>query len=213
MTLPRASMTGCLTGSTSRSCSRRSRNVPASWLIATSTTGPRSRHPHRRCRTPDVPHRIYRCSRREFSMHECLRVYSSYRNDPDHALDLCAHRRPATSAIVPANRGLGPEMPMRLVHERAPEVSTTSTMSSAPKKFSRSPTAIDEPLACRSPQAVCHLSTATCRDAAVTSRRYPPIAPNASHSSSVHGARNWVVTKSDVHRTMSIQGRSALITW
>ena len=49
----------------------------------------------------------------------CIR---SHRNDPDHALSIYeAHRRPATSAIVLANRGLGPEMPMRLVHERAPE--------------------------------------------------------------------------------------------
>ncbi len=31
-----------------------------------------------------------------------------------------AVRRPATSAIVVANRGLGPELPMRLVEERAP---------------------------------------------------------------------------------------------
>ena len=30
-------------------------------------------------------------------------------------------RRPATAAIVRANRGLGPELPMKLVHERAPE--------------------------------------------------------------------------------------------
>jgi 2-polyprenyl-6-methoxyphenol hydroxylase-like FAD-dependent oxidoreductase len=30
-------------------------------------------------------------------------------------------RLPATSAIVQANRGLGPEVPMQLVHERAPE--------------------------------------------------------------------------------------------
>ncbi|MGB0677260.1 MAG: flavin-dependent oxidoreductase [Ilumatobacteraceae bacterium] len=49
----------------------------------------------------------------------CIR---SHRNDPDRALAVYeAHRRPATSAIVLANRGLGPEMPMRLVHERAPE--------------------------------------------------------------------------------------------
>jgi len=49
----------------------------------------------------------------------CIR---SHRDDPDHALSIYeAHRRPATSAIVLANRGLGPEMPMRLVHERAPE--------------------------------------------------------------------------------------------
>ena len=49
----------------------------------------------------------------------CIR---SHRNDPDRALAIYeAHRRPATSAIVLANRGLGPEMPMRLVHERAPE--------------------------------------------------------------------------------------------
>ena len=49
----------------------------------------------------------------------CIR---SHRNDPDRGLAIYeAHRRPATSAIVLANRGLGPEMPMRLVHERAPE--------------------------------------------------------------------------------------------
>ena len=49
----------------------------------------------------------------------CIRAH---RNDPDRALAVYeAHRRPATSAIVLANRGLGPEMPMRLVHERAPE--------------------------------------------------------------------------------------------
>ena len=49
----------------------------------------------------------------------CIR---SHRNDPDSALAIYeAYRRPATSAIVLANRGLGPEMPMRLVHERAPE--------------------------------------------------------------------------------------------
>ncbi|MGA0387583.1 MAG: flavin-dependent oxidoreductase [Ilumatobacteraceae bacterium] len=49
----------------------------------------------------------------------CIR---SHRNEPDRALAVYeAHRRPATSAIVLANRGLGPEMPMRLVHERAPE--------------------------------------------------------------------------------------------
>jgi 2-polyprenyl-6-methoxyphenol hydroxylase-like FAD-dependent oxidoreductase len=32
-----------------------------------------------------------------------------------------ATRRPATAAIVQANRGMGPELPMKLVHERAPE--------------------------------------------------------------------------------------------
>ena len=31
-----------------------------------------------------------------------------------------AERRPATAAIVMANRGLGPELPMQLVEERAP---------------------------------------------------------------------------------------------
>ena len=30
-------------------------------------------------------------------------------------------RLPATAAIVRANRGLGPEVPMQLVHERAPD--------------------------------------------------------------------------------------------
>jgi hypothetical protein len=32
-----------------------------------------------------------------------------------------AVRRPATAAIVAANRGLGPEVPMKLVEERAPD--------------------------------------------------------------------------------------------
>jgi 2-polyprenyl-6-methoxyphenol hydroxylase-like FAD-dependent oxidoreductase len=32
-----------------------------------------------------------------------------------------AARRPATAAVVRANRGLGPELPMKLVHERAPQ--------------------------------------------------------------------------------------------
>jgi hypothetical protein len=32
-----------------------------------------------------------------------------------------ATRRPATAAIVAANRGLGPEVPMQLVEERAPD--------------------------------------------------------------------------------------------
>jgi 2-polyprenyl-6-methoxyphenol hydroxylase-like FAD-dependent oxidoreductase len=32
-----------------------------------------------------------------------------------------AARRPATAAVVQANRGLGPELPMKLVRERAPE--------------------------------------------------------------------------------------------
>jgi 2-polyprenyl-6-methoxyphenol hydroxylase-like FAD-dependent oxidoreductase len=32
-----------------------------------------------------------------------------------------AARRPATAAVVQANRGLGPELPMKLVHERAPQ--------------------------------------------------------------------------------------------
>jgi len=49
----------------------------------------------------------------------CIRTH---RSNPDRALAIYeAHRRPPTSAIVLANRGLGPEMPMRLVQERAPE--------------------------------------------------------------------------------------------
>ena len=35
-------------------------------------------------------------------------------------------RQPPTSAIVEANRGLGPERPMQLVEERAPNGSITS---------------------------------------------------------------------------------------
>jgi 2-polyprenyl-6-methoxyphenol hydroxylase-like FAD-dependent oxidoreductase len=43
-------------------------------------------------------------------------------DDVDVALERYeSARRPATAAIVRANRGLGPELPMKLVHERAPE--------------------------------------------------------------------------------------------
>jgi len=48
----------------------------------------------------------------------CLR---SYPDDVERALARYdEERRPATSAIVLANRGLGPELPMQLVEERAP---------------------------------------------------------------------------------------------
>ncbi len=47
---------------------------------------------------------------------------STYRDDVGRALQRYDHvRRPATSAIVLANRGLGPELPMQLVEERAPD--------------------------------------------------------------------------------------------
>ena len=36
-------------------------------------------------------------------------------------------RRPATAAIVQANRGFGPELPMKLVEERAPDGFTDVT--------------------------------------------------------------------------------------
>jgi 2-polyprenyl-6-methoxyphenol hydroxylase-like FAD-dependent oxidoreductase len=46
----------------------------------------------------------------------------SYPDDVEQALlRYDEERRPATSAIVLANRGLGPELPMQLVEERAPE--------------------------------------------------------------------------------------------
>ncbi|MEP7201555.1 MAG: flavin-dependent oxidoreductase [Ilumatobacteraceae bacterium] len=46
----------------------------------------------------------------------------SYPGDTEVALQRYDEvRRPATSAIVLANRGLGPELPMQLVEERAPE--------------------------------------------------------------------------------------------
>jgi 2-polyprenyl-6-methoxyphenol hydroxylase-like FAD-dependent oxidoreductase len=48
----------------------------------------------------------------------CLR---RFRDQPAEALDRYeAIRRPATAAIVQANRGFGPELPMVLVEERAP---------------------------------------------------------------------------------------------
>ncbi len=49
----------------------------------------------------------------------CLR---RHRHDVDEALGHYeAVRRPATAAIVAANRGMGPEVPMMLVEERAPD--------------------------------------------------------------------------------------------
>ena len=49
----------------------------------------------------------------------CLRQHPG---DVDEALQRYeAARRPATAAIVQANRGLGPELPMRLVEQRAPD--------------------------------------------------------------------------------------------
>ena len=48
----------------------------------------------------------------------CLRRHA---DDVDLALARYeAARRPATAAVVRANRELGPELPMQLVHERAP---------------------------------------------------------------------------------------------
>jgi 2-polyprenyl-6-methoxyphenol hydroxylase-like FAD-dependent oxidoreductase len=49
----------------------------------------------------------------------CLRAFP---DEPEKALQRYDEiRRPATSSIVLANRGFGPELPMRLVEERAPE--------------------------------------------------------------------------------------------
>ena len=42
-----------------------------------------------------------------------------------------AERRPATAALVAANRGLGPDLVLELVHQRAPEGFPTCTTSSA----------------------------------------------------------------------------------
>jgi 5-methylphenazine-1-carboxylate 1-monooxygenase len=49
----------------------------------------------------------------------CIRRHG---DDPDRALQRYEEvRRPATAAIVQANRGFGPELPMKLVEERAPD--------------------------------------------------------------------------------------------
>ena len=49
----------------------------------------------------------------------CMRCYA---DDPVRALERYdEERRPATGAIVLANRGFGPELPMKLVEERAPD--------------------------------------------------------------------------------------------
>jgi 2-polyprenyl-6-methoxyphenol hydroxylase-like FAD-dependent oxidoreductase len=46
-------------------------------------------------------------------------------------------RRPATAAIVQANRGLGPELPMQLVHERAPEGFSDIAAVISPEEIAR----------------------------------------------------------------------------
>lgn len=62
----------------------------------------------------------------------CLRQYS----DPSEAFARYESvRRPATSAIVIANRGLGPEMPMQLVEERAPNGFTNIADVIAPEEI------------------------------------------------------------------------------
>ncbi len=49
----------------------------------------------------------------------CLRAYP---DDVEHALAVYdERRRPATARIVLANRGMGPELPMQLVEDRAPD--------------------------------------------------------------------------------------------
>jgi 2-polyprenyl-6-methoxyphenol hydroxylase-like FAD-dependent oxidoreductase len=46
-------------------------------------------------------------------------------------------RRPATAAIVRANRGLGPELPMKLVHDRAPEGFSDVATVISPEEIAR----------------------------------------------------------------------------
>jgi 2-polyprenyl-6-methoxyphenol hydroxylase-like FAD-dependent oxidoreductase len=48
-----------------------------------------------------------------------------------------AARRPATAAVVQANRGLGPELPMKLVHERAPEGFSSIADVISPEEIAR----------------------------------------------------------------------------
>lgn len=72
----------------------------------------------------------------------CLR---SHPDDPGAALRRYdAERRPATAAIVEANRGLGPELPMLLVEQRAPhgfevlgDVITPAEISAATEGYRR----------------------------------------------------------------------------
>jgi 2-polyprenyl-6-methoxyphenol hydroxylase-like FAD-dependent oxidoreductase len=49
----------------------------------------------------------------------CLRLHGDDLDEALHRYE--STRRPATAAIVRANRGLGPELPMALVEERAPD--------------------------------------------------------------------------------------------
>ena len=60
----------------------------------------------------------------------------SYPDDVEHALQRYDEvRRPATSAIVLANRGLGPELPMQLVEQRAPEGFSTLSDIISPEEI------------------------------------------------------------------------------
>jgi 2-polyprenyl-6-methoxyphenol hydroxylase-like FAD-dependent oxidoreductase len=65
----------------------------------------------------------------------CLRRHP---DDVDEALRRYEEaRRPATAAIVHANRGLGPEVPMQLVEERAPDGFTDIGDVISPEEIAR----------------------------------------------------------------------------
>ena len=101
---------------------------------------------------------------------------------------------------------------MRLVHERAPEGFDHINDVSAPRKspgHQRLSTNRWLKQSLSSGMSLIEQLLPKCRS---NGRFVTRPSPRRLHSSSVHGARNWVVTKSDVHRTMSIQGRSALLT-
>ena len=118
------SRTGRSTGSTSRRSSARHRARSCSrWSTATrSHVGRSAAHAARRRRAPDVSDRLQRRVTGDPRRAGARRLLRADADDVGDALARYEQiRLPATAAIVEANRGLGPEMPMQLVHERAPD--------------------------------------------------------------------------------------------
>ena len=80
----------------------------------------------------------------------CIRRHG---DDLDRALQRYEEvRRPATAAIVQANRGFGPELPMKLVEERAPDGFADIADVITPEEIARSPRGTARPPASRSPR-------------------------------------------------------------
>ena len=119
----RSSKTGTSSGSTCpRSSGPRRARSSSRWSTATRWRAGRSAAPTLlgRCRPSDVPDRLQRRVAGDPRRTGAGRLPPRRRRCGRRARAYEEARRPATAAIVEANRGMGPEVPMQLVHERAP---------------------------------------------------------------------------------------------